>query len=219
MLDKQHNQISLKDPALSALLRDALSHDKALSDAPGRTDRIMRKVMAVAMRPTAQPRRWNLFAWVGGSFATAAIVVALTINLALYTMPKPMMPPGGDHTAITIKPTNEREIPGSRPSNEKPRTIATTPPAKENTVPETSGLQLTPKTTNVPVESDSPVQVANALYDAGTAASYAGDYQTAYSAYEASYKINQSPDALIASGNALEELVKEDILEDAGSST
>lgn len=219
MLDKQHNQISLKDPALSALLRDALSHDKALSDAPGRTDRIMRKVMAVAMRPTAQPRRWGLLTWVGGSFATAAIVVALTINLALYTMPKPMMPPGGDHTPIVIKPTNGRDIPGSRQPAVPPITVAVTATVIENTLPKTSGLKLTPKTPNVPVESDSPVQVANVLYDAGTAASYAGDYQTAYSAYEASYKINQSPDALIASGNALEELVKEDILKDAGSST
>jgi cytochrome c-type biogenesis protein CcmH/NrfG len=56
------------------------------------------------------------------------------------------------------------------------------------------------------------------LYSAGTAATASGDYESAYTAYQASYEMSPNPDALLASGKALEQMARDTLRESESSS-
>ena len=73
----------LRDPGLAALLREAYADDPALEASPGRTERIMRLVLAEGhTRPAPRARVWAPLAWAVGAVASAAAGVALIIMLA-----------------------------------------------------------------------------------------------------------------------------------------
>lgn len=213
----------LRDPALSALLREALDDDAALLAAPGRTDRVMRKVLASGIRP---PRRFSLapLAWGAGAFAAAAAAVLLLFTVA--RLPLPVMPsaPSAPSLVTMPAPPNGRHpaVPPTRPRIEDiavapapvviehPRT-AWTPVAAPPHQPGAGPRDRRPadRSTSNPAVAEGRLKVAASLIDAGKAALDAGDYETAYHAYQASYEVSPTPDALLASGAALEQLTEE----------
>jgi tetratricopeptide (TPR) repeat protein len=75
-----------------------------------------------------------------------------------------------------------------------------------------------PAVVTPPAIADNTSRTADALYAAGKAANAAGDYETAYTAYKAAYDIIPTPDALLASGKALEQLAQETLNTDGPAS-
>ncbi len=92
----------LRDPALAALLKAAFTEDAALADAPGRTERIMRQVLASGCHPARRPSTW---APLGGVVAAAAAaVLVMILSITLVRLPagwEPQM----QHTIARLGPT------------------------------------------------------------------------------------------------------------------
>jgi hypothetical protein len=66
-----------------------------------------------------------------------------------------------------------------------------------------------------PQLAESNTYAAAALYSAGTVATAVGDHHGAYEAYKASYETMPTPDALLASGDALYRLAQDTLSDDA----
>lgn len=228
----------LRDPDLAMLLRDAYADDPALKEAPGRSERIMRTVLASGVRSAPRGFRWAPLAWATGSLATAAAALALMFMFMepfghhqapagpvanhsgpsiprvadnLPTVPDKKntgdtpAPPKVDNKQTTVwiadkpqPPTNqERQV----PPHQQPQ-----PPINDNELT----VAKNPETPSAAPHEDA-TQVAAALYDAGSAAYAAGDYESAYNAYKASYDITPTPDTLLATGRALEQLANDEL--------
>jgi len=212
----------LRDPALTALLRNVYTNDPALAEAPGRTERIMRLVLSEGVRPVRRPSVWAPFAWACASVATAA--AALTLILALAT-------PGGMTGVLAyFRPAPANIV---APDSTTPRVIAAhpdrsvpTPIAIHNTLDEqplsvwqmenSAAPALQKPAPQEPAKEqptviEHPTFVAATLYSAGKAAQAVGDTETAYEAYKASYETVPTPDALLASGDALYKMAQESL--------
>jgi len=224
----------LRDPALSALLREAFADDPALQSAPGRTERIMRKVMTSGVRPIRRGVNWGALGWATGAMATAAAAIAIAIGMLhppqdgqIANGNPPVTPaptPAVIHKDISnnqpivavtpddVLPTvNEAPRPKWEPIPEK-RTV--TPQLKSRVPEHTMVATADSANTAEEPENESPVHVAAALYSAGSAAQAAGDYQTAYQSYQASYDTMPTPDALLASSRALQQMAQQDLATD-----
>jgi hypothetical protein len=110
----QQDYPELRDPQLSALLRKTFADDPALLAAPGRTERIMRRVLASGVRPTPRKWSWAPFAWATGSLATTAVAALLIMTLARVPMRY------GDQTISPSKMTLAVVATGPSTSGETP---------------------------------------------------------------------------------------------------
>lgn len=224
--DTERYSTELKDPMLSALLREALSDDPVLHDAPGRTDRIMRKVMASGVRPV---RRfgWAPLGWAAGSFATAIAALYLLFTLAHLPLPtvapQSVPPTVADNVTpvpsapmtdnfapnLPVVPVVTPRVPSGTPevprTSERARRTWPTPIQR----PDVTIARDIPPSVQPATTAESQAQVVSALNSAGATASDLGDYATAYHAYAASYDVTPTPDALLASGTALQLLAEE----------
>ncbi len=72
---------ALRDPALSAILKATFAGDTALAPSPGRTERIMRQVLASGITPRRHTFNWAPFAWTVAAAGAALLVMALSIRL------------------------------------------------------------------------------------------------------------------------------------------
>jgi len=236
MLDKRSEQYTreLQDPMLSALLRDTLADDPALAASPGRTDRIMRKVLAAGVQPQTRSFNWTPFAWTAGAFASAAAFVVLVFMMGRLPMPGNMARlPDFSTQATGGQPTHVQQ-PGDLNREKAPTDVPLPPRTRHIAVPSapqiaeisstnwnqtpinhttggTKSNRVTPRKVDAPTPTEeNTVKVASALYDAGTAAKSMGDYESAYQAYRASYDAMPTPDALLASGKALEKFADQE---------
>lgn len=205
MIAKNNKSVdNLTDPMLSALLQEAFADDPALTSSPGRTDRIMRKIMSTGVRPVSRPR-WTPFAWAAGACATAAVL------LMLFS--------GGKEKAQNVVVNPPAPIVEKEPLPEPPEeTVAVVPKEIPVTVPTVGKEKAVPKRvpTKYPrIEGKSgynklqPREVAKAYLAMADGANEMGDYATAYEAYNAAYKVEPSSITLMASANALERMVNE----------
>lgn len=211
---------SLRDPALSTLLHAAYDDQPALADSPGRTERIMRVVLASGVRPKSSP--WVFLGWSSGAVATAAAVLMLA--LALGHRPPVPVPPGGARPPVIVAhplPSPSVKVAPRQGASTLAKKSGTVTAAKQPPVlpaPDTSVVVRAPKrvppaTTpsgtprhENPVTEPEAEHVAVALYSAGTAAHDAGDYESSYIAFRDSYNAVPTPEALLASGEALLQL-------------
>jgi outer membrane biosynthesis protein TonB len=204
----------LRDPLLSALLRDAYAEDPALEEAPGRTERIMRHVLAGGVRPVRSP--WIAWGWATGMAAAAAVVVVLTLTMLQgpkpprlvenHNVPAPtpqVVPAPPESPDVTPAPLPPREL--VNVPQEQPRT----PWQPRPDAPKTPDTPKSPAPAPA-APAPSPTVVAAALYTAGSTAHTVGDYETAYEAYSASYETVPNPQTLLAASDALLQLAAED---------
>jgi len=223
----------LRDPALSAVLQETFANDPALADAPGRTERVMRMVLATHVKPTRRPAVWAPFAWTAAASATAMLVVALAIWMVRL--------PSGWHTQdqrLIAQLRNE----AAKGATKHPMVIAHLPQFVAGETPATAdnsdtaqaainldepeqpapAWQPVPPQPKTPAVAEAPhdvAKVAAALYDAGSTAHAAGDLHAAYSAYQASYAAVPTTDALLASSDALGRLADEALNTDDDTAT
>jgi hypothetical protein len=191
----------LRDPALAALLRETYADDPALTEAPGRTERIMRQVQA-AQRPASTP--WVIWGWASG--AVAATVAMGLLALSLLGKPAPEL-------ATVTPPPVSAPVPApmqATPLPLTPRVVARIPeptPTPHITTPAPVPAPRPPVTVaHAPMPAApaaSTTTVAAALYTAGAAAHEVGDYEGAYEAYQASYETEPNPETLLAASEAL----------------
>lgn len=211
MLEKRYERYheELRDPRLAALLRDALADDPALAASPGRTNHIMRKVLASGVMPVRRGLPWGVMAWSTSGLATAAALLILAFGGLHLSARHPravvaIHPQTG--VSVTQKNTSANSV--SSPSDfswfthDTDTTIAQYPAGDAQQQP--SLLADEPADTT-PTDA-APVQVAIALGETGSTAYATGDYQMAYEAYEASYAAAPTPHALMGSAKALEQL-------------
>jgi hypothetical protein len=211
----------LRDPALAALLQETFRDDPALAPAPGRTERIMRAVLAPGKRRQAHPF-WASLAWGFGATATAALLLALIIGLGKpgeqmveqrpiqSNRPQEQAPiftvPSTDDIAIvpdsTLLPPKQEAIPAPVPKpEEKTPAPWTPPPGEQHEAP-----AMVP-----PAPDQQEVIVASALYEAGATAYSTGDYETAYLAFQDSYDTVPTPEAALSTGNVLIRMAREEL--------
>lgn len=219
--DMQNEERNLRDAGLTALLRETYADDPALMESPGRSERIMRKILTACVQPK-RVFRWAPFAWAAGAVATAGVAVALALggfHLGDGTNKGPVveLPKNKVVTPDVVKdekaPTpvpvrapeyavNPPDVPPTpAPEVKRPQPAPRTPQAPRTKVPAPAPVQAPIEVATKPEQS--PVQIASALYTAGDAAQAAGDYESAYQAYDAAYQMNPTPDALLASAEAL----------------
>ncbi|HEX2948102.1 MAG TPA: hypothetical protein VHV83_00790 [Armatimonadota bacterium] len=238
----------LRDPVLSALLHEAFENEADELTSPGRSERIMRKVLASGVYSAPRRSRWSPWVWATGSLATTAAAVVILLG----TLHSPLLQQGQNVDTAAPK-VAEQTMPAAVPLKESstPRHMAVTyvkeKPAEswtETTQPRqkvSHQNQILPrknagiaqgisiphdgeiaKVPTVKPNAETPAasthQVAAALYNAGSAAHAVGDYATAYSAYQASYELEPTPDALLASGTALEHIANDELSADGSSS-
>lgn len=216
----------LRDPLLSALLQEAYADDPAEEDAPGRTERIMRRLLSAGVRPKPSP--WFIWSWSAGLAAAAALIVVLMFGL--LRAPKDTIA-DNDHKQPAPQVTHEQNAPNAPHLPPKPE-LAIVPPREQprsNWHPRAPEQPMPPRNMQEhviakhpaiadvtdspfkPVEpATSPTTVAAALYTTGTAAHAIGDYETAYEAYSASYETEPNPQTLLAASDALLHLDAED---------
>ncbi|MHB9134485.1 MAG: hypothetical protein ACYDBB_25720 [Armatimonadota bacterium] len=203
----------LHDPALTSLLRDAFDGDPALAESHGRSERIMRKVLASGIRPARPAVRWAPLAWAfGASAAAAGLVLALVLGL----LQSPRGPGNLVDNHVAPQQRQEQQVnPKQLADRHLPVPEERQHDGWQNPAPEGSVVQnpddILPKhpdddtQENKPTE-ENPVRVAEALYAAGDAANAVGDYETAFEAYQASYEAMPTPDAILSSAKMLEHL-------------
>jgi hypothetical protein len=210
--NESNEERALRDPMLTALLQDTFADDPALDEAPGRTEMIMRRLLAADARPKPSP--WRLWGWATGAAAATAAAVLLvvtllhtpTTNLPIATNPDtPSAPPRQSVSAPTprYEPPALVRVPQERP-HENWNPHATPAPG---TVEPHRAPQPAPPAPTTPVVSTT---VASALYTTGEAAHAAGDFETAYDAYSASYEAAPNPQTLLAASEALLHMGDED---------
>ena len=194
----------LRDPMLSALLREAYADDPALAPAPGRSDRIMRKIMTSGVRP-APHYRWTPFAWAGGALATAALLLLLLLGGgkpdrdAIVHLPKDKAP-----IAIPVVPPDME--PGI--ASNHPAPVPEKVPAVRSQAPRQPRLPRLPRQEQVAVRSNDTT-VAAAYLAMAESATQMGDHEAAYEMYNAAYEVEPSSVTLMASANALERQANE----------
>lgn len=223
-MNRRHDKYEreLRDPALSAALKNTFANDPALAEAPGRTERIMRMVLAAEKKPVRRPSFLAPLAWAAAAAATAVFVVALAIGATRLPSSWNNSPLVADGSSKTTSPqTVAKHHPA--PQNK----IATVPqdqvfyipvvrpqedwvPQERPETPKQSKHPLTPKNSEkTPEQPQNAVRVAAALYDAGSAAHAAGDLQSAYQAYQASYAAMPTANAILASSDVLGRMADE----------
>lgn len=219
----------LKDPLLSALLKNALADDPAMLKSTGRSERIMRKVLASGVRPARRGFRWAPFAWSTGALAAAAAMLMLAFGMAPHGNQTDRVG-NGNQAPITAKnvspkqPTEDAVLPDTDTKPMKTPVVheQSAPRWHDNTTRQNDRVKLPAPKPVIPSvianASEAPVKVAAALSEAGKAASAAGDYQGAYESYQKSYELDPSPDTLLASGVALERLANQALSDENGSS-
>lgn len=210
----------LRDPALTQMLQDTFADDPALHEAPGRTERIMRAVLAHRERRRAFNFNWAVsLGWSCGAVVAAVLMVILILGgdprqtISSLTTPTPV-----------IHPTYEvaHEIPKAAPR----RVSAAPAPLPEPVIawkapqPATSERNAVlhnvvtrtpaPKPTPAPA-TDAHTDTAAALFAAGNAAYAAGDFENAYDAYQASYETIPTPEAILGTGQVLQELASREL--------
>ena len=222
----QHER-DLHDPALSALLQDSFAHDPALIASPGRTERIMRVVLTASRR-----RRWAgwlSIGWTAGAAATAAAMLLLIVGLARTPLVEmtpiattPIIaptPPARQAVAPAVPPSIlDAQLPPPSASRNEPawEWTSPTPTIKEQSAPpwvkSEDEIAVQPSAKTSPeIAEDHSAGAAAALNTAGAAAYAAGDYESAYQAYAASYETLPMPDTILRSGQALQRLAQEEL--------
>lgn len=203
----------LRDSVLTDLLREAYTDDPALAEAPGRSDRIMRAVMASGVRPRFS---WAPLAWAAGTVATAAAAVVLAFSLQ-----QPARLPDDNRVAAPaphVEQTTQAAVPTDDPVVAAQPKPAPLPTVTEQPRPAWIAPRPTPKAVPAPpptdatspAPADEPTYMAADLYAAASTAHAAGDYETAYAAYQASYEMVPTPDALLASAAMLQRMAEEE---------
>jgi hypothetical protein len=216
----------LHDPALSALLREAYRDEDALVDAPERTARIMRRLRA--SRPPRRPAPWT--AWVYASCASGLAAAAVLLTLRLTPSPVTISPGPPSMTARVPAPTPaSTPRPAPAPPRQRPDAVLVDPgeassPTWVTHTPLPAPVPLAPTASTAPTlalapgpapaSSEDSATVAAALYSAGSVAQVAGDFEAAYTAYHASYETMPTPDAILASGRALQAIAQETLASD-----
>lgn len=208
----------LRDPMLTALLQDAYSDDPALAEAPGRTEMIMRRLLAAGVQPKPSP--WRVWGWAVGFAATAAVV--LVFAMVLLHAPKPQQWANNNNPPQPVAP---RHQPAPAPHDERPQLAkeptfnaprerghdAWNPRATVNTFgAEPRAPRPAPEPRRQPSPPITSTVVASALYTTGETAHAAGDFATAYEAYSASYEAAPNPQTLLAASDALLRMDGED---------
>lgn len=213
-----HDQDALRDPLLSALLREAYADDPALAPAPGRTERIMRGVLT-AHRSRREWGGWSLIGWSFGATAMAAAVIAMMIMMA---QPRQDIAEAiaRDAHRIAVNPPPNRQTSGTTQLEDIAAPFNVVKPLPTQDVPVTprtpdapekpmNNWQPTPRPAPASVPREQPVTVAASLYAAGTAAYASGEYEAAYEAYQDSYDTVPTPEAILSSGLVLQRLAQE----------
>jgi|GEM_PF-2113396 len=207
----------LRDPALVTLLRESYRDDPALDPAPGRTERIMRAVMATAPRRQAHPF-WASLAWGFGAAAMAILLLGLIIGFGrpgekiVHRGPDPLIKPEQQKPDFKL-PDIDQVANGTQPPRPKQAVIPDLAPKPEEKEPEpwpAPARQEEPVTVP-PAPDQQEVVVAAALYEAGAAAYSTGDYESAYQAFQESYDTVPTPDAALSTGNALIRMAREEL--------
>jgi hypothetical protein len=204
----------LRDPELAALLQDAFADDPALAEAPGRTERIMRRVLTTGVRPAPAP--WLAWGWATGLAAAAAVVVMLLFGMQqapnvakrddLPPVPKEQPAPAPRTPLVVAHPPAPAPAPtppALKTPVEQPRREWRQPETPKPHTPDPTPAPAPPVLATVPPPAAEPTAVAAALYTAGSAAQTVGDYETAYEAYAASYETVPNPETLLAASDAL----------------
>jgi len=222
-----------RDPALAALLQETFQDDPALAPAPGRTERIMRAVLASEKRKPAAPF-WASLIWGFGATAAAALIIALMLGLGGMWKPSgnPDQYANGKGAVKQVQPKQDTpdfkipkpdEIANLAGIGNTPKQPTATMPDPDLKVPErphhdpTPPLPkapVTPKSIVPPAPSKDEVVVAAALYQAGTTAYHTGDYETAYQAFQDSYDTVPTPEAALSSGKVLMDMAREELAPD-----
>jgi len=105
-----------------------------------------------------------------------------------------------------VIPAGKQQPEAKAPRPEHPRQ----PERESAPVPEVQIAQLKPEPAAI-AQENVQIRTAAALYSTGTTAQVMGDYETAYEAYQASYDAMPTPEALMASGDALSAMASESL--------
>jgi len=214
---KHHTQ-ELRDPALSAMLKATFADDPALTEAPGRTERIMRQVLSSGIQPVRRPSNWAPLGWIFAT--TAAAVLVLVLSIGIIRLPSGWGPEMRN-TIARLEQT-KRDIPAINnvPRATQPRqnpefaenfpTVTANPPA---TQPLWQPFTLTPQPR---LDLSEMAHKANELYDVGLTAHASGNFSDAYKAYQASYDTMPTPNALLATSDVLGILADEELGDNEG---
>lgn len=223
----------LRDPALAALLQETFQDDPALAPAPGRTERIMRAVLASEKRKPAAPF-WASLIWGFGATTAAALLLALLLGLG--GMWKPAKVASKGNPPVVAPNPQQQDAPPFKVQDlahiAKIGNSATEPAVRnlpdpdlkfqerehqhKGPQPEPTVVQM-PKPTKSfvpPAPSKDEVVVATALYEAGTTAYHTGDYETAYQAFQDSYDTVPTPEAALSTGKVLMDMAREELAPD-----
>jgi len=209
----------LRDPALAALLRDSYQDDPALEPAPGRTERIMRTVLASAPRRQAHPF-WASLAWGFGAAAMAILLLALIIGFGqpgqkvVKHEPVPPIHRQPQAPKFDMPDIDEYADLDKTQLPQPARNVIPEALPKPEEKPPTAWQPASPRQEPVvvpPAPDRQEVVVAAALYEAGATAYSTGDYESAYMAFQDSYDTVPTPEAALSTGNALMRMAREEL--------
>ncbi len=211
----------LGDADLTQKLKDSYEDDPALIPAPGRTHRIMQNISTVVWNPLANFQR-----------QIAIITVSLSAALIMFFVQFQnynKIEPAYNTAVIPGIPEKHNKIPDYIVvpiKNKEFKSKIVKPVVVKNVLPDKHRNENTRRLEKVnqkkiieyPVNAINPANIARiessnqriaaALYSSGNIAHASGDYNSAYNAYLTSYELSPSPEALLASGQALVEDVK-----------
>lgn len=228
----------LRDPALTALLRETYAEDPALEPAPGRGERIMRAVLATERRRAGVPPFWAAFGWGASATAAAAVIAVLLLGGMPSRQNAPIATNTDNNPHVTVADQPKETQPGKtlvednvkeflpdtpQAPTPQPNWRAPRPPLRE-VLPrpwQEKPARPLPRTNPAPATTPAggQTEVAAALYDVATIAYNAGDYETAYEAYQDSYAAVPTPDAILASGRTLMRLSQDELAAADGGNT
>lgn len=209
----------LRDPALTQLLQNTFAEDPALQEAPGRTERIMRTVLAHREHRRAINFGWAVsLGWSCGAVAAASLMVVLILGgdprqtVSSLTKPAPIVQPTYDVAQQAPKTAPRRHTaPVSLPEPviawKAPQPIA---PERDAT-PHVAVSHKPAPAPIIATKTENHTDTAAALFAAGNAAYAAGDFENAYDAYQASYETIPTPEAILGTGQVLQELASREL--------
>lgn len=226
--DTERDARALRDPALTAILKTTFADDPALAESPGRTERIMRLVLAAGAPPVRRRVNWAPLGWICAAAGAATLVMALAIGLV--RLPAGWGPEMQNTVATAEHATATTPTAPLAPSTASPDVsgvnIAANPspavlvPKQEIAAPSADWQPLNgataPEHNPAQEQEQEQLEMADSLYDAGATAHAAGDLQTAYDAYQASYDANPTVHALMAASETLGNLADDELADDAG---
>ncbi|MHB9023937.1 MAG: tetratricopeptide repeat protein [Armatimonadota bacterium] len=214
-------ETELRDPALTALLRETFADDPALAESPGRSERIMRRILASDKRPARSRAFWAPFGWAAGAVGLAALAIAFALGFLHLpqggqiardpkVVPQPAPQVVVDNTPVNekIEPINDNEPVVTPTTPDRPQRIATEKRRTTRLHP-VSPEKRAPERPVVTAAAEGSEHVAATLYSAGVAAQSTGDNESALEAYQASYDTVPTPEALLASARILESMGEE----------